>query len=175
MGETTMRQRTITWDDPVKVAEAATNMAGVDYLNAMGSGRVPIPPAANLVGLKIVEATPGRAVFTLEPAEFHYNTVGVVHGGIVSTLLDTAMGCAVYSMLAAGIGYTTIELHVNFLRAITADTGALRCEGETIHVGRTIATAQGRLLDAGGKLYAHGTTTCAIMRGEGATNPTEAR
>ena len=175
MTDTTMRQRTITWDDPVKVAEAATNMAGVDYLNAMRSGSVPIPPAANLVGLTIVEATPGRVVFTLEPAEYHYNTVGVVHGGIVSTLLDTAMGCAIFATLPAGTGYTTVELHVNFLRPITAQTGMLRCEGEPIHVGRTIATAQGRLVDAGGKLYAHGTTTCAILRGEDATNPKAAR
>lgn len=175
MSETTIGEWVVTWEDPDISVAAAARMSGLEFLSAMLRGEVPVPPLASLVGLRLLEVTAGRTIFAMDPAEFHYNTVRVVHGGIVSTLLDTAMGCAIYSTLPAGTGYTTVELHVNFLRPITAQTGLLRCEGETIHVGRTIATAQGRLVDASGKLYAHGTTTCAIMRGEGATNPTKAR
>jgi uncharacterized protein (TIGR00369 family) len=141
-------------------------MAGLDFLQAVGSGDMPAAPIMRLIGMSPVEVAPGRAVFALDPAEHHYNPMGVVHGGVVSTILDTAMACAVHSTLPVGTGYTTVELHVNFLRPITAETGTLRCEGETIHVGRTIATAQGRLVDASGKLYAHGTTTCAVMRAD---------
>ena len=164
--DTSTRTRTISWDDPRISAESATQMPGLDFLNAIGSGTVPPAPIAQLVGLGPLEVTAGRAIFTLEPAEYHCNHMLVVHGGITSMLLDTAMACAVHSMLPAGTGYTTVELHVNFLRPITVDTGTVRCEGEVLHLGRTIATAQGRLVDANGKLYAHGTTTCMILRGD---------
>jgi uncharacterized protein (TIGR00369 family) len=160
------RSRTITWDDPQRSAGMAAQLSGLEFLNAIGRGDVPHAPIMKLVGLEPLEVSAGRAVFVLEPAEYHYNPMGVVHGGIISTLLDTAMFCAVYTMLPAGTVSTTVELHINFLRPMTVETGVVRCEGETLHAGRTIATAQARLVDAAGKLYAHGTTTCMIVRGD---------
>jgi uncharacterized protein (TIGR00369 family) len=106
----------------------------------------------------------GRVVFSAEPAEYHYNPLGTVHGGIAATLLDSAMGCAVQSLLPAGTGYTTLEIKVNYLRPITSATGPVTCEGKIIHLGGRVATAEARLSDATGKLYAHGTTTCILLR-----------
>ena len=150
------RTRTITWEDPQRSIEAAQRLSGLEFLQAIGRGEVPPAPIIKLVGMQPLEVAVGRVVFTLVPAEYHYNPMGVVHGGIISTLLDTAMACAVFTMLPAGTASTTLELHINFLRPLTAETGEVRCEGETLHVGRTVATAQGRLVDAAGKLYAHG-------------------
>ncbi len=161
---TPARTHTISWDDPQRVGEATQKLSGIEWLQALGRGDVPPPPVMRLVGVRFLEGAPGRVVFTLQPQEYHYNPGGVVHGGVISTLLDTAMACAVFSLLPAGVTSTTVELHVNFLRPVTIETGELRCEGESIHAGRTIATAQGRVLDAAGKLYAHATTTCMIMR-----------
>ena len=112
----------------------------------------------------ITEVSEGRVVFTAEPAEYHYNPLGTVHGGIAATLLDSAMGCAVQSMLPHGGGYTTLELKVNYLRPMTSKTGTVYAEGKIIHVGGRTATAEARLMDASGKLYAHGTTTCILLR-----------
>jgi len=107
----------------------------------------------------------GRVTFEGEAGEHLYNPIGVVHGGFAMTLLDSAMGCAVHTTLAAGEGYTTLDVMVNFVRAITTETGPLRCEGEVIHRGARIATAQGRLLvERTGKLLAHGSTTCMILK-----------
>jgi uncharacterized protein (TIGR00369 family) len=111
----------------------------------------------------LTEVEKGRAVFAGEPAEYHYNPAGAVHGGLAATLIDSATACAVYSVLPAGVFYTTIELHVNFVRPITVQTGRLRCTGQVIHSGRRQATAEARLLDDADKLYAHGTATCLIM------------
>ena len=158
------RTRTVTWRDPLIGAEAARTMRGLDYLRAMLHGEIPPPPVMALLGLAVIEVDEGRAVFGFTPAEYHYNPIGAVHGGVASTLLDSAMGCAVHSALPAGIGYTTIALNVNFVRPLTRDTGFARCEGRTIHVGGRIATAEGRITDAAGKLYAHATCTCMIFR-----------
>jgi uncharacterized protein (TIGR00369 family) len=128
------------------------------------SGELPPPPIAVLMGMWITEVSEGRVVFAAEPSEYHYNPLGTVHGGVMATLMDSALGCAVQSMLPAATSYTTLELKVNYLRPITAKTGTVYCEGKIIHVGGRIATAEGRLTDAGGKLYAHGTTTCIILR-----------
>jgi uncharacterized protein (TIGR00369 family) len=103
-------------------------------------------------------------VFELEPAEYQFNPIGSVHGGVLTTLLDSAMGCAVHAMLPAGSGYTTLELKVNFLRRVITQTGRLRCEGSVLHLGRTVATAQARIVDGEGRLVAHATTTCLVMR-----------
>ena len=158
------RTRTVTWEDPLIGAAAAPTMAGIDFLRAMAAGEVPPPPIAVLLGMDIAEVEEGRIVFTVEPSEYHYNPIGTVHGGVASTLLDSAMGCAVQSMLPAGTGYTTVELRVNFVRALTTATGLVRCEAEVIHVGGRIATAQARLVDRDGTLYCHATTTCMIFR-----------
>ena len=158
------RHLIITWDDPLIGAETGKSLAGLDYMNDMIAGKVPAPPIARLLDFRLVEVAHGRAVFECEPGEQHYNPIGVVHGGLASTLLDSALGCCVHTTLPAGTGYTTVELHVNLLRPLTKQTGIVRCEAEVIHVGRSMATAQGRLVDAAGKLYAHGTTTCMIFR-----------
>ncbi len=158
------RVRTVTWQDPMIGAKAATTMNGLDYLLAIRRGELPKPPMMSLLNFELGEVEEGRVVFTLTPAEYHYNPIGSVHGGVVSTLCDSAMGCAVHSMLPAGVGYTTLELKVNFLRPLTRDTGEVICEGKTIHVGGRIATAESRITDASGAIYAHATTTCLILR-----------
>ena len=163
------RERTITWDDPLESFGAAATMSGLEYLEAIRDGIVPPPPIAVLLGFdRPVELAEGRAVFAVTPQEFHYNPIGVVHGGLAATLLDSAMGCAVQTTLPAGTGYTTLEIKVNFARAITRDTGRIRCEATVIHRGRTIATAEGRVIaEETGKLLAHGTTTCLVVAPNG--------
>lgn len=158
------RTRTITWEDPTAAVKLGWNVSGIEYLRAMQSGELPAPPIAVLLGMWISEVSEGRVVFALEAAEYHYNPLGTVHGGVLATLLDSAMGCAVQSTLSAGTSYTTLELKVNYLRPVTTKTGMLYCEGKVIHVGGRIATAESRLTDADGKLYAHGTTTCMVLR-----------
>jgi uncharacterized protein (TIGR00369 family) len=150
-------------------ARQARSMSGLDYLKAIARGEIPPPPIAELLQLRLEELDSGRAVFSVEPAEFHYNPIGVVHGGLAATILDSAMGCAVHTLLSAGTGYTTLDIHVNFVRPLTADTGKVKCEATVIHAGSRIATAEGRLVDASGKLYAHATSTLLII--QGTTNP----
>jgi uncharacterized protein (TIGR00369 family) len=147
-------------------AQAGRGQSGLDFLKRMIKGEIPAPPIAHLMGFRLTEVSEGKAVFTCVPGEQHYNPIGVVHGGLAATLLDSAMGCAVQSMLPEGVGYTTAELHINLVRAITSTTGLIRSEAEIIHSGRRMATAQGRIVDAQGKLYAHGTTTCLVLTPE---------
>jgi len=157
------RTRTVTWQDPVVSGKAARTMSGAAFLRAIAEGKVPPPPIANLMGFDIVEVGEGEVVFAVEPQEFHYNPIGVVHGGLAATLLDSAMGCAVQSLLPEGRAYTTLELKVNFIRALRHDTGVVKAMGKVIHLGGKVATAEGRVLDGEGKLYAHGTTTCLLL------------
>jgi uncharacterized protein (TIGR00369 family) len=112
----------------------------------------------------IEELSEGRVVFAAEPAEYHYNPIGMVHGGLAATLLDSALGCAIHSTLPAGTGYTTLQLNINYVRPLSSKTGIVYCEGKVIHTGGRVATAEGRLTDANGKLYAHGTTTCIVLK-----------
>jgi len=158
------RTRTFSWEDPRALAEAARGLSGLEFLRKVVAGELPRPPISALMSFQISELSEGRAVFVAEPAEYHYNPIGVVHGGLAATLLDSAMGCAVHSMLPAGAGYTTLEIKVNFVRPLTAETGRVRCEARVIHVGGRTATAEGKVVDEEGKLYAHGTTTCIIFR-----------
>lgn len=158
------RTRTITWEDPRALAKAAVGLSGMEYLQKIVAGELPPPPIGALLNFRIAELSEGRAVFTVEPAEYHYNPIGVVHGGLAATLLDSAMGCAVHSTLPAGASYTTLEIKVNFLRAMSAETGLVRCEANIIHVGGRTAVAEGKILDQKNKLYAHGTTTCIVFR-----------
>ncbi len=158
------RTRVITWEDPTASVQTGRKISGIAYLKALQAGELPPSPIAVLMGMWITEVSEGRIVFAAEPAEYHYNPLGTVHGGVMATLLDSALGCAVQTMLPAGTSYTTLELKVNYLRSITAKTGTVYCEGKIIHLGGRIATAEGRLTDAAGKLYAHGTTTCIILR-----------
>jgi len=134
------------------------------FLQAMIDGRLPPPPIAETFGFVLVEIAEGRAVFEGQPSEFVLNPLGVVHGGFALTLIDSATGCAVQTMLDGGAGYTTLETKANFVRTILPDTGMLRCIGTTVHVGRSTATAEARLEDAAGRLYAHGTSTLLVFR-----------
>jgi len=158
------RTRTVSWEDPRALAEAGRGLSGMEYLRKIVAGELPRPPISALMDFQLAELGEGRAVFTVEPAEYHYNPIGVVHGGLAATLLDSAMGCAVHSTLPAGAGYTTLEIKVNYVRPMTSETRGVRCEARVIHVGGRTATAEGRVVDEGGKLYAHGTTTCLIFR-----------
>ena len=158
------RTRTVSWEDPRALADAARGVSGLEFLQRVASGELPRPPISALMNFGLAELGEGWAVFTVEPAEYHYNPIGVVHGGLAATLLDSAMGCAVHSTLPAGAGYTTLEFKVNFLRPLTAETGEVRCEARVIHVGGRTATAEGKVVDSAGKLYAHATTTCIIFR-----------
>jgi uncharacterized protein (TIGR00369 family) len=158
------RTRSFSWQDPVASAQVARQLPGLEFLRKIVAGELPAPPIAHALDYALLEVEEGRAVFGIKPAEFHYNPIGMVHGGIPCTLLDSAMGCAVHSTLPAGVGYTTLELKVNIVKAISRDTGALRAEGRLIHAGRSTAVAEGRLTDAAGKLYAHATTTCMLLR-----------
>jgi uncharacterized protein (TIGR00369 family) len=143
-------------------------MTGLEFLRAIASGELPGAPIAELLGFAPVEAEEGRVVFAAVPEDRHYNPIGTVHGGLAATLLDSAMGCAVHSTLPAGVGYTTLELKVNFTRPITSQTGRILCEGTVVHRGGRVATAEGRVFaEADGRLLAHGTTTCLILAPNG--------
>ena len=156
--------RTITWQDPMQSAAAGAELAGFDYVRAIQVGEIPPPPIAVIMNYSIAELEEGRAVFEGEPGEEHYNPIGVVHGGYASTILDSALGCAVHTTLPVGVGYTSQTLEVKYLRPISRDTGVVRCEAEVVHRGRTQATAEARLVAADtGKLLATGTTTCLIV------------
>ena len=139
---------------------------GLGFLRAIIAGELPQPPISELLGFHLAEVDKGRAVFEGVPEFRHYNPIGTVHGGFAATLLDSALGCAIFSTLHKGDTWTTLELKVNFVRAMTKDTGPVRAEGRIIHRGRTLATSEGDLKDASGKLYAHATTTCMIFPAE---------
>lgn len=154
---------TVTWRRPNADLSALAGLTGLDFLRRMLTDPDAGPPIAALVNMRAVRFDLGMAVFEATPGECHYNPLGTVHGGWASTVLDSALGCAVHSALPAGSAYTTLELKVNLVRVITARTGTLTCEGRTIHVGARTATADARLFGADGKLYAHGSTTCMIF------------
>lgn len=164
MAEETSRTRTVSWEDPSLGAKGGSQLSGLEYLSSITEGKFPAPPVGVLLGFTILEISPGRAVFGMEPAEYHYNPIGSVHGGVLSTLLDSALGCSIHSTLPPGKGYTTLELHVNFIRPVTVKTGFIKCEGKIIHVGGQVATAEAKIVDEAGKLYAHATTTCLIFQ-----------
>jgi len=157
------RHISASWSDPAALAEAGRSMSGIEFLRAIRDGRLPAPPIAELLGFKLVEVDTGHAVFEVMPGEQHYNPIGVVHGGLAMTLLDSAMGCAVHSHMPAGGGYTTLEAKTNLVRPVTSNTGLLRAIGKVLHLGSRVATAEGRLVDGGGKVYAHATTTCIVL------------
>lgn len=136
---------------------------GLEIMQAMLAGELPYPPIAETLDFALVEVGPGKAVFQGTPQFMHYNPLGSVHGGWYATLLDSALGCAVHTMMPAGRGYTTAELGVNIVRAATHKTGPLRAIGSVIHCGRQLATAEARIVGPDGKLYAHATTTCLVF------------
>lgn len=158
------RELLVSWDDPAVSAAAARRLSGLDFLRAIQRGEYPPPPLARLLGFTLDSAEPGTAQFGLVVGEQHYNPIGTVHGGVVATLLDSALGCAVQTLLPPGTVFTTLELHTNFIKAVTASTGRIMARATTIHLGGRTATAEGRVIDEAGVLYAHATTTCLLFR-----------
>jgi uncharacterized protein (TIGR00369 family) len=157
------RSKTITWFDPMTAAAAGAALSGLEHLEAMCKGVLPPPPIASHFGFRIVDVSPGEVGFTCLPDESAYNPIGVVHGGLVCTLLDSVLGCAVQSTLAAGVGYTSIELKVNYLRAVHHDSGELRARGWVTKPGRRVAFADGEVRDTDGRLVATATGSCLVI------------
>jgi len=158
------RERTISWEDPLATAALGAELSGLEAMRQVAEGALPPPPIAVLFDMEIVEVEDGRCVFALEPAEWMFNPIGSVHGGVAATVLDSCMGCAVHSTLPAGVGYATTDIQVRYLRAMSATTGRVLAEGEVVHRGRKQATAEGRLfVEETGKLIAHATTGCVVF------------
>jgi len=158
------RSRQFRWPDPSRFVEPIRTLNGLEFMRGFLTGALPAPPFMELLGIRIVSVEPASVAFEFEPAEFMYSPLGNVHGGIVTVLLDTAMGCSFHTTLPAGVGYTTLELKVNFLKSVTAGSGTLRAEGHVLHSGSRVATTDARLSDREGKMYAHATSTLLILR-----------
>ena len=161
--EAPTRSISFEWDDPSAHRREMAGMPGIDYIRAIQSGAMAPIPFARLLGLALPFAEPGRVTFSHTPGELWLNPMGTVHGGVIGTLLDTAMGMAVQSTLPAGAAFTTLEYKVNFLRPVLESTGEVFAEGTVLHAGRTQSVVEARLVDASGKLYALATSTCAIL------------
>lgn len=143
--------------------EALKARSGVEFFAAISRGELPSPPIGHLMDFVPIEFEPGRFVFQGTPGPQHYNPLGIVHGGYAATLLDSCVGCAIHTLLPAGKGFTTLELKVNYIRALTDKTGPVRAEGKVVALGGQIGIAEGRLTDAAGKLYGFATTTCLVF------------
>lgn len=139
---------------------------GLSFLKGILNGTFPHPPLSETLGFHLVAVEESRAAFEALPEYRHYNPIGTVHAGLAATMLDSALGCAIFSTLKKGEAWTTLELKLNLVRPLTQDTGLIRAEGRVIHRGRTVATSEGDLKDRAGKLYAHATTTCMIFPAE---------
>lgn len=157
------RTRTHSWDDPHEFLRLAAGLPGLEVMRRMAAGELPQPAISHTLGFRLTEVDEGRAVFEGEPAEFHYNPIGTVHAGFALTLLDSAMGCALVTTLPADTPWTTLEVKANFTRALTSETGLVRCIGTVVHPGRRVATTEARLEDESGRLYAHGTSTILVL------------
>ena len=147
-------------------AEARRDLSGLEYMRQLLTGEREPSGMARLMNMRLVEVEEGRAVFAVEPDERHYNGLGIAHGGLAATLLDSALGCAINTVMPAGRVFTTLEMKINYVRPMRRETGEVRCEAEVLHAGGRVATAEGRITDAAGKLYAHGTATCMLFRGK---------
>jgi len=158
------RFRTVTWDDPTPTRVLGASRSGLEVMRSIARGELPPPPVARLLGMELRRVDEGRVVFALAPAEEQLNPLGTVHGGILTTILDSAMGCAVHTTLPAGTTYTTLELKVNFVRAVLLGSGPVVADGTVVHRGGTVATAEGRLVrEDDDKLMAHATSTLLLM------------
>ena len=155
----------------VSPMQTMVSMSGMEFLQAMIDGKLPTAPIMKTLKFALTKIEPGVAVFEGIPDFDTYNPIGSVHGGYIGTLLDSALGCCVHTMMTAGQAYTTLEFKVSFIKAVTRDTGPVRAEGRVLNVGRRAATAEARLTDAAGRLLAHGTTTCLVFDVPGAAKP----
>jgi len=158
-----VREKTVTWDDPMATAQAGRGQVGLEFLRSMIAGDVPPPPIANLLGMSLVEVEHGRAVFTVTPDESMFNPIGAVHGGIVCTLLDSALGCALHTTLAAGQGYTSVEIKVSYLKAVRPSSGLLTATGRVVRVGSRVGFTEGEVTDASGAVVATATSTLLLF------------
>ena len=157
------RSRTVTWYDPLATAAVGSDMSGLEFLRAMAEGSLPPAPIATLFRMRPVEADDGRVVFECEPDQSAYNPIGVVHGGLVCTLADTVAGCAVHTTLERGVGYTSIDINVSYLRPVTSESGVLRGTGRVTRRGRRVAFATAEIVDGAGRLVATATSNCLVM------------
>ena len=157
------RSRTVTWQDPTRIAEAGMGMAGIDYIQAMIAGRIPPPPIARLILMDLAEAEPGRVVFTCTPDESAYNPIGAVHGGLVCTLLDSVAGCALHSTLPQGKGYTSVEIKVSYLKAVRASSGTLTAVGTVVKAGSRVGFTEGVVTDESGAVVATASSTLLVF------------
>ena len=157
------RTRTYSWHDPFAVVRAGATLPGLELLQKIVDRELPPPPIALTLDFDLVEVERGRAVFEGVPAEFHYNPIGVVHAGYAVTLLDSAMGCAFVTTAEAGTQWTTLALETRFTRALTVETGSVRCIGTVLHRGRRVSTTEARLLDSEERLCAHATSTILVL------------
>jgi uncharacterized protein (TIGR00369 family) len=162
----TEQQRLVTWQSPSLYINQMRQMSGTEYINAVRAGDMPVSPMLKLLDIHGREWHEGYALFTVVPQEFHYNPMGIAHGGLACALLDTAMAVSVMTMLPQGVGYVTLEIKINFTKPMLSESGEMRAEGRAIHVGSKTATADGRIMDANGVIYAHGTTTLLLTRPE---------
>lgn len=156
------RTRTITWSDPAEHIGQGRELSGTELYEKMRRGEIPMPPFAQLIGIDVFDTGDGRARMTLAPQEFHYNPMGCVHGGILSTLLDTVMGTAIHTALSAGQGYLTLSLNVAFLKPVFEHTGEIMAEGIVVSITRGVATAEGRITNPRGEIVATGTAICLL-------------
>lgn len=164
--EPVVRSRSHDWQDPLPGAAAARELDGLSYLRGILAGDYPPPPIAGTLDMQLHSVEPGRVEFGIVPAEFHYNPIGSVHGGVLATLLDSAAGCAAHSLLPAGAFYTSLDLTVKFLRPVTTQTGPVRCVGEVLQLGNRAGLAQSQLLDAADRVLAHALSSLMIFREE---------
>lgn len=159
------RAHSFSWDDPTPTVMAGLDRTGLEIWQAIAAGELPRPPIGALVDFSLPLVEEGKIAFSAPTAEWMLNPLGSVHGGIIATMLDSCTGCAVQTTLPAGLGYTTLELKVNFVRGVAPDAGRLLATGEVLHRGGTVATAEGKLTaESDGRLLAHATATCLILR-----------
>ena len=161
--EDAARERTYSWVDPKVYTDAAQGRSGLELFQYLLEINCPPPPIAQTLGFRLVEVDKGLAVFAIQPAEFLYNPIGSVHGGVYATLLDSAAGCAVHTTLAAGVNYTSLDLAVKFLRGMSADGGEVRAIGTVTHSGRRTALGEAKMVDSKGRLLATATSSCLIL------------
>ena len=157
------RSKTITWHEPGPSTAKGLTMAGLDYLQAIAEGRLPQAPISGLMEFAIAEAHEGRVVFTCQPDESAYNPIGAIHGGLICTLLDSVTGCAVHSTLPAGKGYTSIEIKVNYLKAVRLSSGVLTAVGTVVKTGSRVGFSDGVVTDESGAIVATATSTLLIF------------
>jgi uncharacterized protein (TIGR00369 family) len=159
------RSKTVTWYDPLTGFQAGSRLSGMDYLLAIQNGELPPPPMGVLLGFRVNTVEKGEVTFVCTPDESVYNPIGMVHGGLVCTILDSVVGCAVQTLLPAGTGYTSVEIKVNYLRPIRSDTGTMLTKGWVTKPGRRVAFAEGDVRDSAGNLLATASSTLLILNG----------